>query len=450
MQRNTKILAGKIAAGLAVIPILIWAHAAGPDPRHTGAPGDGTCADSGCHLGTPVNGGGGSVVLTSSAGTTYTPGGPAQTITITITDSKAKAYGFQLSARLDSNPVNGGAGDFTVGPQQIILCDSGNLEPSKGCAVGTDTVEFIEHSFPFPKGTINVSWTPPATNVGSVTLYVAANAANGDTTNNGDHIYTTSLKLTPASSGGSNTPTISSGGVVSASAFSAQAGVAAGTWLEIYGSNLSSTTRSWEGSDFSGNNAPISLDGVSVNIGGKSAYVDFISPGQVNVQVPDNIPLGQGVPLVLTNSNGSTTPYAVTTGSLAPALLAPAQAPFMISNRQYVVAQLVDQTFTGMPSHPARPGDVLTIYGIGFGPVTPATPAGTIATQITNLTTSKLTFNFGSTPATVTYQGLAPSNVGLYQFNVQVPPNMAPGDSAITVQIGSFKVNQNLFVNIGH
>jgi uncharacterized protein (TIGR03437 family) len=187
---------------------------------------------------------------------------------------------------------------------------------------------------------------------------------------------------------------------------------------------------------------------VGVTIGGKNAYVDYISPGQVNVQVPDNIPLGQGVTLVLTNSGGSTAPYSITTGSLAPALLAPAQAPFMVNNKQYVVAQLVDQTFTGMPSHPAKPGDVLTIYGIGFGPVTPTTPAGTIATQITKLMTNA-TFNFGSTPATVTYQGLAPSNVGLYQFNVVVP-NVAVGDTALTVQIGSFKISQNLFVNIGH
>src|SRR5437879_6349582 len=97
-QRNSRVLAAKIAVGLGVIPVLIWAHALGPDQRHTGAPGDlflgkiATCAISGCHLGTPLNGGGGNVVLTTSAGTTYTPG-QQQTITITITDSKARVYG---------------------------------------------------------------------------------------------------------------------------------------------------------------------------------------------------------------------------------------------------------------------------------------------------------------------------------------------------------------------
>jgi uncharacterized protein (TIGR03437 family) len=101
-----------------------------------------------------------------------------------------------------------------------------------------------------------------------------------------------------------------------------------------------------------------------------------------------------------------------------------------------------------MPSHPAKAGDVLTIYGIGFGPVTPTTGAGVIATQATSLT-NKVTFLFGQTPATVSYQGLAPSNVGLYQFNVQVP-TVSAGDSALTVMTGSTKVSQNLFVNIGH
>src|SRR5258708_3995942 len=123
MQRNTKILTAKIAVVLAVIPVVILAHKAGPDPRHTGAPGDTTCTDAGCHVGTPLNGGGGNVVLSTSAGTTYTPG-QQQTITITINDSKAKAYGFQLTARVDSNPKNGQAGDFTTGAQQIVLCDN--------------------------------------------------------------------------------------------------------------------------------------------------------------------------------------------------------------------------------------------------------------------------------------------------------------------------------------
>jgi hypothetical protein len=124
MQKATKILAGLT---FVIIPALLYSYASGPDPRHSGAPGDQTCAQSGCHTGTSLNGGGGNVQLTSSTGTTYTPS-QQQTLTITITDSKAKTYGFQMTARLDSNGTNGQAGNFTAGLQQIVVCDNGGLK----------------------------------------------------------------------------------------------------------------------------------------------------------------------------------------------------------------------------------------------------------------------------------------------------------------------------------
>lgn len=443
-QQTARIVGAKIAIGLLLIPALMVAHKLGPDPRHTGAPGDTTCNVSQCHVGTPLNGGGGNVLLSSSAGTSYTPG-QQQTITIAVTDSKAKVYGFQLTARIDSNPVMGQAGDFTAGNQQIVLCDLGDLKPNGKLCPANESVEFIEHSLPFNTNKINVTWTAPSTNVGTVTLYVAVNAANGDSTELGDHIYTTQLQLCPGSCAAAP-PVIFSGGVQSAGGFNAKAGVSPGTWIEIFGSNLSATTRPWAGSDFQGNKAPTSLDGVTVTIGGKSAFVDYVSSGQVNAQVPDGIPIGAGVPLILSNPAGQTAPYTLQTSDLAPALLAPAQAPFMVNSRQYVVGQLPDQTFTGIPSHPAKSGDVLTIYGIGFGPVSPATPPGTIASGTTTL--SNITFLFNQTAAQVQYAGLAPGFVGLYQFNIKVP-SVSPNDYPLKVQVGGVAVNQNVFITVG-
>jgi uncharacterized protein (TIGR03437 family) len=268
-----------------------------------------------------------------------------------------------------------------------------------------------------------------------------------------DHIYTTKLQLTPSSPVSSNNPVIRDGGVVSAAAFQPSAGVAPGTWLEIYGSNLSTTTRSWEGSDFNGNNAPTSLDGVSVTIGGKSAYVDYVSPGQVNVQVPDGIPIGAGVPLVLTSAQGQTDAYSVQTADVAPALLAP--PTFMVGSKQMVVATYPsnDATATfvgdtgsiaGLNLQPAKPGDVITLYGIGFGPVSPATAAGTIAMQATSVN-NPVTIMFGQTQANVLYQGLAPNYVGLYQLNVQVP-NVSAGDWPLTVQGGGQTLTQTVYI----
>lgn len=450
MRTTPKII---ISVSCAALPALLYAYASGPDPRNTGAPGDQTCVQ--CHLGTPLNGGGGNVQISSSAGNTYTPG-QQQTFTISITDSKARAYGFQMTARLDSNPRNGQAGDFTAGAQQIVICDNARLKGSSGCP-SSAPVEFIEHSRPFTSNTINVTWTAPSSNVGTVTVYVAANAANGNGSESGDHIYTASLQLSPASST-SNKPAISQGGVVAASAFNAGAGIAAGSWLEIYGTNLATTTRAWTGADFNGSNAPTSLDGVSVTIGGIPAYVDFVSPGQVDVQAPEGIPVGPGVPVVVTNSQGQSDPYSITVSDVAPALLAP--PAFQVNGTQYAVATFpaADASsgvtyvgpvgfINGVNSRPARPGDVITLYGIGFGPVTPATPAGTIASQATNLSNS-FTIMFGQTPATVLYSGLAPGFVGLYQFNIQVP-SVSPGDWPLSVQVGGTTLSQKVTITTG-
>jgi hypothetical protein len=96
------------------------------------------------------------------------------------------------------------------------------------------------------------------------------------------------------------TPAIASGGVVTASSFGQFTSVAPGSWIEIYGSNLAVDTRSWSSADFTGINAPTSLDGTSVTIGGQDAFVDFISPGQVNAQVPSNVATGTQPVVVMT------------------------------------------------------------------------------------------------------------------------------------------------------
>jgi uncharacterized protein (TIGR03437 family) len=421
----------------------------------TGAPGDSTCAQSGCHTGTALNGGGGSVRLASSEGTTYTPG-KTQTLTIAIADSSARAYGFQATARLDSSPTSGQAGSFTASTNQMVICANGSLRGASGCP-SRSPLQFVEHSRALSTSTVTFSWTAPSSDVGTITIYAAANAANANNNDSGDHIYTTSLKLSPAAAT-SNLPTIASGGVVSASAFRPSAGAGPGTWLEIFGSNLSSTTRSWSGADFDGNTAPTSLDGVSVTIGGKSAYVDFVSLGQVNALVPDGIAIGSGVPVVVANSQGqSDPPYTVTTSSLVPALLAPPK--FLVGGKQYAVAVFPanDANSTtyvgpvganaGVTMQPAKPGDVITVYGIGFGPVSPATAAGTIAMQSTSLA-NQVTVQIGQIPATVQYAGLAPGFVGLYQFNIEIP-SAAAGDQPLVVQVNGTNIGPSVYLTIG-
>jgi uncharacterized protein (TIGR03437 family) len=444
MTGTRKIVAAAIAGGC-VFSLLLYAHAEGPDPRHTAAPGDDplACTTSGCHVGTPLNGGGGNVAVSFPNGLKYTPG-EKQTFTITITDSAARKWGFQMTARLESNLSNGQAGDFTAGTGQIVICDDASFKQSKGCPANKP-VQFIEHYIqPFNTNVISVSWTAPATNVGNVHIYVAANAANGNTLETGDHIYAANYTLCPKAS-----PTISA--VVSASGFNANAGLASGTWLEIYGTGLSCSTRGWAGNDFVGSNAPTGLDNVSVTIGGIKAFVDYVSPGQVNVQAPEDSKTGAEFPVVVQNDGGTSAGFPLQKNAIAPALLGPSS--FIVGGKQYVVAQHLDQSYVGKAGliaglnfKPAVPGETITIFGIGFGPVTPSSPAGVIAAGSTSLVT-KPTFRFGQTAATLGYYGLTPGLVGLYQFNVVVP-NVSSGDQQLNVDVGGTTVNQPLFITV--
>src|SRR4051794_40114731 len=100
MQRKRKVVLGKIAAVMGAIPLLIWAHASGPDVGKSGVPGESTCTEAQCHVGTALNGGGGSVKVTFPNGSTYTPGA-TQHLVVTISDPNTtqKVWGFQLTAR---------------------------------------------------------------------------------------------------------------------------------------------------------------------------------------------------------------------------------------------------------------------------------------------------------------------------------------------------------------
>jgi uncharacterized protein (TIGR03437 family) len=236
---------------------------------------------------------------------------------------------------------------------------------------------------------------------------------------NGQPLFTLAFNI------GSNGPTILPGGVTSASGFGGMATIAPGTWIEIMGSNLATNTRSWTGDDFNGQNAPTSLDGVSVTVNSKKAFLSYISPVQVNALVPSDIGTG-AMQIVVTNATGASAPYTITANAAQPGLLAP--PAFLVGGRQYVAALLPDGQFAvpaglipGVASRPARPGEILVIYAIGFGDVTPTNiPAGTIVSSANSLT-MPLEMTIGSASASIAWAGLSQGFVGLYQINVTVP-----------------------------
>jgi uncharacterized protein (TIGR03437 family) len=101
----------------------------------------------------------------------------------------------------------------------------------------------------------------------------------------------------------------------------------------------------------------------------------------------------------------------------------------------------------GVTSQAAQPGTTIVLYGVGFGSVTPATPAGEIVSQ-SNQLVSPLQFYFGGTPAVASYAGLAPGYVGLYQFDVVVPTIPANNLTPITFTLGGVAGTQTLYTAV--
>jgi len=248
-------------------------------------------------------------------------------------------------------------------------------------------------------------------------------------------------------------PSVNTGGVLSASAFGAFNSVAPGSWIEIYGSDLSFSNRSWTTADFTngGLTAPTSLDGVTVTIGGQAAYIDYISGNQINAQVPYNVAPGQQQLTVKTAAGAALVATTVTVCALQPGMFAP---PLLkVGGTQYVGALFPDGTYAmppgavqGITSRRANPGDVVTLYGVGFGPVTPNIPAGQVVQQSNSL--PQFQISIGGTPATVTYAGLAPDAIGLYQFNVVVPNVTASDTALVTFSIGGVAGTQTLHIAV--
>jgi uncharacterized protein (TIGR03437 family) len=438
---------GALLPLLAVPPGILSAYSSGPDYGYAGAPGEPTC--SSCH---GDSSGSGNVTVTFPDALTYTPGA-AQHLLVTISDAAQKRWGFELTARpADSATMSGGV--FTPGSDGFtqLVCTSSSYQFGQfGSACSGSSrypQQYIEQtssgSRPGQAGSAQFAfdWTPPANATGNMVIYVAANAANNNGSDTGDHIYMSTYTLTPAAT---NLPIVSANGVVNAAGF--QASISSGSWVAIEGSNLSATTRLWAASDFVNGALPIQLDNVKVTIDNKPAFVEYISPALVNVLAPADASTGP-VAVQVTNPNGTSQTVMANLQTVSPA--------FFLWNGTYAAATRPDYSlvvppnlFQGAVTMPARPADVIVLWGTGFGPTSPVVPAGqnTPSDQLYN-TAGKVTVLIGNIQANVLAAVLTPGNAGLYQIAVQIPPNVPASDLAIVAQINGVQSPSSVFLTV--
>jgi uncharacterized protein (TIGR03437 family) len=235
-------------------------------------------------------------------------------------------------------------------------------------------------------------------------------------------------------------------GVIAASAFGGFESIAPGSWVEIYGSNLAKAPQQWQSSDFfNGSAAPTSLGGVTVTINGRSAFISYVSPGQINVQAPSGLTPGKARVQVM-NDNGTSTGFSVTVTASEPGILAFAQN---VASENALAIFPDFQTFAlppilypavpplpDVPSRQPRPGDAIIFYGIGFADI-----AGQIFSSAAPLP-GTVEVTIGGLPAQILYGGPAPGTVGLYQFNVVVPD--AHGIAGVEFRLNGISLDQHL------
>ena len=136
----------------------------------------------------------GKVSLAFANGLTYTPG-QTQIVTVTVEDPAAQRWGFEASPRLASDAANSGAGTLaTLDGNTQLLQNGGRCSGSPIRRPVQGRGRRVPLSFQF-------NWTAPASDVGDVAFYVAANAANGNGAPTGDLIYTAKATLKPAAQG---------------------------------------------------------------------------------------------------------------------------------------------------------------------------------------------------------------------------------------------------------
>ena len=236
-------------------------------------------------------------------------------------------------------------------------------------------------------------------------------------------------------------PAINAGGVLNAASY--QGTVAPGSYVSIYGLNMVEADLL---SNANGDGAPwlplpMAIDGVNVSFDVPSAGISvpgnliFVSPGQINVQVPWELQ-GQSsaqVKVTMDEMYGYPVFGNVVTVPLT------ACAPAFYVGGGTIAAEDAVTGVAILASNPAHPGEILSLYANGLGPVTntPASGApapGGASADLANTTTQPVMM-IGGQQAQVGFSGLAPGYAGLYQIDATVPAGLT-GNQQVTVSIG--------------
>lgn len=317
---------------------------------------------------------------TGTAGTKVTP-----TMTATASPSTISTGGSTtLTATVSSTDghIPTGTVSFFVGKTAL---GTSELSHSSYKAVATLTINGSETGLGTGDNTITATY-------------------NGDTLHNSASASTTVTLIHSSAA----KPSISAG----TNGASYQQAYAPGMVMSLFGSQLALTTRSAATTPL-----PTTLDNVSVTVGGFLAPLYYVSPTQLNVQIPYDVPTNHSVAVVVSN-NKQTASITIKMSAAAPGIL-------------------TDSDGSLVQTRSAARGESVTLYLTGAGAVRPSVATGaTPSSGQTPVPTQSTLVAVGGEKASMTYIGVPSWSVGVVQVNFTVPLAAALGVQPVVVSVG--------------
>ena len=241
-----------------------------------------------------------------------------------------------------------------------------------------------------------------------------------------------------------NIPAITTPFIVDAASFNQGKPVAPGSWIAVFGTNMSDTTQGNNGIDTAFDNCPqcsvvsqplpMGIDGTAFSFDASSLSLpgrfNYVSPTQLNIQVPWEL-AGQAsatVKVMVNYTYGAE--YTLTLADYSPGI-------FVTDSTTQAAAALDQNNKVVTTSNPVASGSTVQLFLNGLGAVsnTPADGAGAPSSPLAE-TPTKPIITIGGKTATVSFSGLAPNYASLYQVNFVVPAGIGTGMQALTCSIG--------------
>ena len=225
---------------------------------------------------------------------------------------------------------------------------------------------------------------------------------------------------TAAAPGDVSLPLLGADGVVEGAGFTPLRPLAPGGIISLFGARFAG------GNNFA-TQLPLEreLAGVSVRVGGQDAPLFFVGTEQINAQMPFEVNPGDSVPVAVSVGGLLTAPQNYLIAPVQPGLfeLGDGQGAVSIANTLILVAPV--GSIPGRETRPAESGEFLSIFCTGLGVTNPTVAAGEPGAG--EAVSTPVTATIGGVPASVSFAGLAPGFVGLYQVNVVVPGGVEAG-----------------------